>query len=132
MILIELPIQEVTLGEDYTSLCDVYSFAIVSWEIMFATLPYKNEKAKAQIHIRVAQSEEVRPSLTFNSSEEDIQTDVERNIVKKYISIMKICWRRNPEERFDCTSLAKLYEELIEQLKSGTTSEISILTEREK
>ena len=91
---------EVASGSGYGSECDVYSFAIIMYEIMFEKLPYSEQMLLASIQFKVAQDPNFRPTLP---SEQELEsqdiTEEERESKKRFIELMKQCWQHSPQER---------------------------------
>ncbi|KAG2383719.1 hypothetical protein C9374_004390 [Naegleria lovaniensis] len=118
--------QEHSITRDQLTKIDVYSFAIIMWELFFEENPYLNDNVKKlhcfpkaeksnvtplTIFVHIAK-DELRPVIPFNNREElsqwsdmylQTQNNVEKNLlletVEKYIELMKQCWAHHPSER---------------------------------
>ena len=86
--------------------CDVYSYAMVLYELFEHKLPfYEIEKQPISVYIGVAVLEEnLRPTISAR--------------LPHYIHlVIKICWRENPEERLP-------FEQVLQILKAKRVSEL--------
>ncbi|KAG2373072.1 hypothetical protein C9374_012918 [Naegleria lovaniensis] len=119
--------QEHSITRDLLTKIDVYSFAIIMWELFFEENPYLNDNVKKlhcfpkaektnitplTIFVHIAK-EELRPIIPFNNREElsqwsDMYLQTQNNVVdknllletvEKYIELMKQCWAHHPSER---------------------------------
>ncbi|KAL7732206.1 hypothetical protein ACLKA6_018446 [Drosophila palustris] len=79
---------EVCLGYEYSEKSDVYSFAIVFWEVMTRKKPFYHLKNKNPLVIMNLVSKGERPPIE----------DVKNNLKKIKTAIIN-CWDSNPEER---------------------------------
>ena len=102
---------EVVSGSAYGSECDVYSFAIIMYEILFEKLPYSEQKLLTSIQFKVASDPNFRPALPPDQELEsqDIAEE-ERESKKRFIELMKQCWQHNPQER-------PKFEEIVDRLE---------------
>ena len=74
-------------SEDYTTKADVYSYAIVLWEIICREPPFKNLKPHEILHNVVTKS--ARPDMS----------SVPADCPKELVTIMCKCWEQNPVNR---------------------------------
>ena len=90
---------EVITHQKYGTKCDVYSFAIVLWEIAAAgAMPYPGVPA-LQVALRVAQSPGLRPSIP-----EAAPAELAR--------LMPRCWAELPDDR-------PAFDELVRTLEAA-------------
>lgn len=75
---------EVIKSQKYTEKADVFSFAIILWEIASREPPYRNITG-AQVSLDVVNND-LRPTIPKNTPE-------------SFARIMKSCWDRHPEKR---------------------------------
>ena len=75
---------EVVRMEDYSEKVDVYSFAIVLWELIMRDEPYSGEGG-----IQIA----------YAAAEQGLRPDVPDHIPSKYAELMKECWADSPHDR---------------------------------
>lgn len=82
--------------------CDIYSFAIIMYELFFTrhAYPYVTEKLLDQVA-----HERLRPQIPSIQYIEEEMTNVER----MYMNLMTKCWRHAPEHR---PSFKQIHEEL--------------------
>jgi serine/threonine protein kinase len=78
---------EVIDSGNYGPACDVYSFGIILWELIFQKLPYVGETRHAVLF--EVKTHKRRPSLSSFPS----------NTPKMLESLMKQCWSQSPQER---------------------------------
>jgi len=86
---------EILRHEPYNEKCDVYSYAIVIWEMITAKIPYDDMTAM-NAGIAVA-SKQLRPIIPDETDEE-------------WARLMQLCWEENPDERLT-------FEQVLEYLK---------------
>lgn len=90
--------REVVLSQSYGTPCDVYSYAIIMYEVLFDTLKAYGEATVFGLEQRVAKDESFRPTIP---QEHHVHTAV--------IDVMQQAWQQDPSKRpsFDhiCTVL---------------------------
>lgn len=92
-----------TLGAEYDSKCDVFSFAIIMYQVMFEnTRPYGH--SIFNIEVKVAQESSFRPVIP--SQQDGREYTVSE---KRVIELMQMSWSNNPIQR---PSFAELEAEL--------------------
>jgi len=96
---------EVIKKNSYTEKADVYSFAIILWEIFVQEPPYKGVD-KIQVATKVAKDAKYRPSLEQNPP-----------IPQKIKELINICWNYNPDGRPD-------FKQIIEYLDNIKDEEL--------
>jgi len=94
---------EVTSGSRYDTKCDVYSYAIIMYEVLMETLSPYGKQVTFNIEQRVMKDPTFRPEVKPQS---DFETDTERELCKW----MQRCWSHQPADRpsFEelCTALS--------------------------
>jgi len=128
---------EVVNGATYDSKCDVFSFAIIMYQIMFDTSkPYGDDiNSTYNIELRVAREDDFRPLIpglqvaTTKSSKanedgngsSEAETKSTRSLSDYYsatecrvIELMQQCWARNPHLRPPFAELAQEFAALLE------------------
>lgn len=89
------------MNENKTTACDIYSFAIMMYQVLFPTTPLFEEMHPFQFMIAI--SNNWRPSIPSFSSA----------LYKKLVGIMTNCWSNDPVERpkaeFLCTQFKKAF-----------------------
>ena len=85
---------EVANGSSYGNECDIYSFAIIMWEVLFEKIPYSDlpSVATVHVHVRVANDPNFRPTIPP-------EYENATNGIKAYIDLMKQCWSHEPKSR---------------------------------
>lgn len=100
-------------GDPSGEMCDVYSFAIVMWEILTRQLPYKGEKS---FHVTAAVVRgEKRPALPELSSLNKFE--------QRFVQLMTTCWAQNPKDRFPFTKIIETLEQLSSDLSSDNEAQ---------
>ena len=89
---------EILSNAKYTTKADVYSFALIAWEVMVGERFFEEFQFSSQVEIQVV-NHNVRPSLDSIKSEN----------VKKMINS---CWVGDPEERPDATEIVQFLSSL--------------------
>ena len=126
---------EVVTGESYGKECDVYSFAIIMYEMLAEKLPYYDVPNQVNLQMRAAMSGTFRPTLT-----EDIRTrppgilltggreaklqvpEFVLETLDKYIELMKQCWVHNPSDRPSIDAVFERLQSLSEVLEKDWPS----------
>lgn len=75
---------EVIKSQKYTEKADVFSFAIILWEIASREPPYRNVGG-AQVSLDVVNN--------------DLRPQIPKNTPEPFAKLMKRCWERFPEKR---------------------------------
>jgi tRNA A-37 threonylcarbamoyl transferase component Bud32 len=99
----------------YDQMCDVYSFAIIMWELFFKTKPYHpfNNKKTYRINLvtmgnRVLQGMRPEIPFSFDNDQEMLQwynlshknsNDFNADSIRAYFDICKDCWNGDPHRR---------------------------------
>jgi serine/threonine protein kinase len=100
----------VTLGKKYNEKCDVFSFGIIMYCILFDTAnPYSDYQNQddhfENIELKVSQDKNFRPKIkNIQNNSEKLNTQFE-----EFVELMKRCWNESPEER-------PIFEEIIKIL----------------
>jgi len=81
---------EVIAGFKYTEKADVFSYGIILWELATRQPPYYGIDG-TEVSIKVVK-EDLRPKLT---------KEQEADVPEQFLTLMKRCWERKPEERPD-------------------------------
>lgn len=106
---------EVALKQPYNEKCDVYSFALIMWQIMTLKTPFAKYNVK-KMYQHVFTAPHARPSL-------------EQDFVSTYVqwipALLENMWSPDVHERHTMeeilTLLQKQQEELIQEYSSGST-----------
>ena len=116
---------EVMTGGNYGKECDVFSFAIIMYEVLVEKKPYFDKKeAGTTAHFQVANNPDFRPTIPQEIIENhrDLPLQIHQSRME-YVEIMKRGWKHQPEER-------PKFQEIVERLESmlkafGTSSKQS-------
>ena len=112
---------EVTLGESYGSSCDVFSYAIIMFEILTERIPYSHFKKIADLSIKVAMEPDFRPQLPGEDERASLSTS--ENLGEEgyavYINMMTKGWKAEKEERPSIGEILKEIEKIIEMQKKN-------------
>ncbi|KAF1781541.1 Protein kinase, ATP binding site [Phytophthora cactorum] len=84
---------EVIRHEPYSSKADVYSFAVVMWELLAKDIPFKGQ-TPMQTAMAVAEHQ-MRPALP-------------RNTLPKIAELIEHCWNQDPTRRPDFSAIVKV------------------------
>ena len=106
---------EVLKGTNYGKECDVFSFAIIMYEVLVEKKPYfdQNQKGNA-LHFLVAQNPDFRPTIPQEIIEnhQDLSPQIHQSQME-YIEMMKRGWKHQAEER-------PKFEEIVDKLEKMT------------
>ena len=90
---------EVLQSDEYTHKADVYSYAIVLWEIIMREPPF-NQKKAPEIISGVIQG--MRPEMSR----------IPKDVPKEMIDIMTQCWNHDPNRRPDMIHVIKYLKKI--------------------
>ncbi|KAL0482922.1 hypothetical protein AKO1_014125 [Acrasis kona] len=107
---------EIILDLPYNEKCDVYSFGIVMYEILFERQPFQTDEPDAMSTRESGVS--MFPSMIALSIEVAqkgrrpvVPVDVNMTAVEEqYVALMQLCWRQDPNER---PSFKEVFEKLL-------------------
>jgi serine/threonine protein kinase len=88
---------EVLRGKEYTYKSDIYSVAILMWEISFGQPPFVNHEHNSILTIKIANG--MRPKILSE-------------IPSEYKNLMEQCWDADPSKRPDINTLYDKVEEV--------------------
>jgi len=80
---------EILQKKEYSSKCDVYSFAMVLWEVINNKTPFTELKTLEDLIQKVA-IEGIRPRIDLDGNRTD---------VPQILNIIEICWNQDPLKR---------------------------------
>lgn len=117
---------EVGLGLPYNESCDIYSFAIVLWEMLTLQSPYGKKISVARLMKQVWQKGQ-RPMMKFPL--EMIVMSTKRNY--KIIDLLKCCWSVDIDKRYDMAKVHQILkqefpEEIFQRSKEAQKRHFSI------
>lgn len=107
---------EVTNGEQYNEKCDVFSFAIILFEVVTLLEPYQGIP-KFNIEAQVAKRPDLRPQIPDDA--QFIHDHESRDRIgdqMKLVEMMKHCWQHDPDERPSFNDILALFEDLRENV----------------
>ncbi|KAL9649352.1 hypothetical protein ABK040_016180 [Willaertia magna] len=114
-------------GKESGRKVDVYSFAIIMWELLFEENPYCNQQSDKLYFFQTKKKENInalnvpfmvikgeRPKIPFQTDEQ-LNTFIElfviprekendnlfilKEVIRKYVGLFKMCWSQNPTDR---------------------------------
>ena len=103
---------EVLRGTNYGKECDVFSFAIIMYEVLVERKPYFDQnQQRTPIHFQVAQNPDFRPTIPQEIIEnhQDLPLQTHQSQME-FIEMMKRGWKHQPEER-------PKFEDIVERLE---------------
>lgn len=103
---------EVIRHEPYSSKADVYSFAIVMWELLAKDIPYKKQ-TPMQTAIAVAE-QQLRPALP-------------RHTPSKIAELIEHCWNPDPSRRPEFSAIMKVLPFVKQSLRKTDFKKAGIL-----
>ena len=103
---------EVLLKEDYSFPCDVYSFAILLWEVCTLNIPLADFADIEEVEKKVAKGG-WRPSIAWLPS-------------KTIRALLKDCWTRDPKARPDFDSVDKTLHKSCDKEEGVVESELQL------
>ncbi|XP_077994588.1 uncharacterized protein LOC144448279 [Glandiceps talaboti] len=87
---------------------DVYSFAVVIWEILTREDPYQEAVSNLQLQLAIV-SNEARPDETLIPSDSPAEL----------VAVMKRCWQQNPKRRPDFRDILPDLKKLVEGFREN-------------
>ena len=111
---------EVLQGKAATMASDVYSFAIICWEVVTRRLPYKDSTTG---HIKKSFAEHVQ-----GGEREIIPTDCPPELA----AVIKACWAQDPCQRPTASQVAQILEELWQKAVAAEQSQPPLQWETSK
>lgn len=95
---------EVVIGANYDAKCDVFSYAIIMYEVLYETTrPYGANAFN--VEQRVAKDETFRPTIPEFSG-------IEQESFTRLAELMKSCWKGNPRDRPDFATICTVFESI--------------------
>ena len=85
---------EVMDSRDYDEKADVYSYAVVLWELLTQNIPFQGL---------------TEPQVAFNVLQKDARPLFPQNCPQKIMKLIKKCWDKNPKNRPDFESIVKMF-----------------------
>ncbi|XP_068658635.1 serine/threonine-protein kinase STY46-like isoform X1 [Aristolochia californica] len=95
---------EVINHQPYDQKADVFSFAIVLWELVTAKIPYEN----------------LTPLQAALGVRQGLRPDLPKNAHPKLVEVMQRCWEEDPSQRPSFTELTAELEELLHEIEGNT------------
>ncbi|RIB13147.1 kinase-like domain-containing protein, partial [Gigaspora rosea] len=86
---------EVLNGEQYTRASDIYSFGIIMWEILYGA----------------SYILEPEPQLNMEICYKNLRPTIIKNSPQCYVSLMKKCWDKKPENRPSAINICEILTE---------------------
>lgn len=90
---------EVALGEPYCEKADVYSFAIVLWQLASDKIPFENMKKNDFMTLVVQENERPRIDKSWNT---------------QFSDLLRACWDRDQNKRPTSTEVLRVLSEMLE------------------
>ncbi len=87
-------------GNYYDEMCDVYSFAIILWEVLSRRIPFEEIDNKFSIVFRVVSHDLRPPSI--------------KNCPQVIETLMTRCWSRDPKQRFTMNKVVETLDQILD------------------
>jgi serine/threonine protein kinase len=92
---------ELLLGDSYDEKCDVFSFAIVMFEVLTESLnPYSNMQNQTCIEVKVANNPQLRPLIPKQHEEQ----------LPWYCDLMRQSWQHEAQKRPSFSTIIQVLE----------------------
>ena len=98
---------EVVSSGVYNVQCDIFSFAIIMWELYFEDKPYKDEKALNVVHFKVSQDPNFRPVINKQNP-----NPIEAQLFKA----MRQSWSHKPTDRPTAAQLEEFFQKMLSNI----------------
>ena len=118
---------EVVIGDSYGSECDVYSFAVIMYEVLFERLPYSDLGNIGNVQFKVAKDPNFRPTI-FDFSAlgggggkvvgEGIAQAKELENKREFVELMKKGWQQDAKARPKFEEIVDSFEDLMKKINS--------------
>jgi mitogen-activated protein kinase kinase kinase 7 len=87
-------------GNYYDEMCDVYSFAIILWEVLSRRIPFEEIDNKFSIVFRVVSHDLRPPSI--------------KNCPQVIETLMTRCWSKDPQQRFTMNKVVETLDQILD------------------
>ena len=107
----------VVIGDSYGSECDIYSFAIIMYEVLFQILPYSDLGNSGNAQFKVAKDPNFRPTIfDLVGGDANIHPKELEN-KKEFVELMKKSWQHDPKARPKFEVIVDSLENLMKKMK---------------
>ena len=109
---------EVIQGSDYNEKADVYSFGILTFEVLFETVEPYGPNPPSNIDMLVSSDPQHRPKIAGDYKISFCHSnEYEEETFKKLIELMSKCWNHEPSERPDFKQIVSTLTEIEDLLE---------------
>jgi len=125
---------EVLVNSRYSEMADIYSFAIVMFELLFEMHPFHNLTGSTQSGIQTMHQFQLgidivnnsrRPQIPYAGEELERWADINEiplPVLDTYLDIMRKCWLKEPRDRYPTSDLLRVLTELKEDLNNHSST----------
>lgn len=115
---------EVSNSSNYGFEVDVFSFAIVMFEILFETVEPYGQIHEFGIHYKVSQDPNFRPNIkNFENVFKEKNSSIK--VFEELIELMKKCWDHDPTKRPDFKEIVKTLNKIWEILTESDENDVN-------
>ena len=101
----------------YSTATDIFAFAVLVWEILSEDSPTIPSSS---------------PKLSLEDLQNKKRLPIDKSWPKKWVSIIRHCWRTNPKDRWTIHQLLSTMDPLVQKLKEQNTAAAAAATEHPK
>ena len=106
---------EVVIGDSYGSECDIYSFAIIMWEVLYERIPYSDLGNIGNVQFKVAKDPNFRPTI-FDLVVGTVDKEKELENKKEFVELMKKSWQQDPKARPKFEEIVDSFQDLMNKI----------------
>lgn len=117
-------------NESYSRPSDVFSFAMISWEIVTTHRPYEGFEPSRVIRfvmVWILFRMSIFPLNIFSHNQEGARLPIPDSVPRPLAQIIEVCWSHEPLNRPPFSVVLKMLDDAAKQMFSSTTTEPGVV-----